>query len=235
MEDFKAGHRQRIKHKYMENKKSFSADYEILELLLTYSIPRVDVKPVAKRLLKECGSLDNVLNLSMDNLKKFEGVGDNTAILINLIKEINLRASKSRNANVKLFKHQNEVLQYFTNILESESNEVIALVSLDNSNRIINLHYIAEGTASEADASPRKIMASVIADNAVSVIAAHNHPNGSPFPSLADINFTINMRDSLKMIGVRLLDHIIVGCDDTISMQSIPQYASYFEDTNKKP
>ncbi len=234
MEDFKTGHRQRIKQKYIENKNSLSADYEILELLLTYSIPRVDVKPIAKRLLKECGGLDNVLNLSIDNLKKIEGVGDNTAILISLIREINLRAAKSRNANIKMFKNHNEVLEYFGNLLNNENNEIIVLVCLDNANRIINVHYISEGTASEASASPRKIMTAVIADNAVSVIIAHNHPNTSPFPSGSDINFTIGLRDTLNTIKVRLIDHVIVGCGDIVSMKSIPQYSGYFKYNDKK-
>lgn len=228
MEDYKEGHRKRIRRKYVENKDSLSNDYEVLELLLTYAIPRMDVKPVAKRLLSTFGGLDNVLNANIDTLKKVDGVGENTAVLISLVKEINIRAQVSKNNNIKTFISTDDIIFYFTNLLCMENNEVLALVSLDSSNRIINTHFISEGTANGAEINKRKIIEVVLADNAVSIVIAHNHPNNDPFPSAEDIDFTLKLRDLLKPIKVRLLDHIIVGEEDTISLRSIKQY-NYFE------
>lgn len=230
MEDFKAGHRKRIKQKYIENKSSFVNDYELLELLLTYAIPRRDVKPVAKQLINTCGSLNNVLNTSIENLEKIEGVGENTAVLISLVKEIRIRANKSKNAAVTRFDTEEEVLEYFFNLLSEETNEKMVVASLDNVNRIINTHIVSEGTSNFAAVNPRKIVEAVIADNASGVIIAHNHPSGISMPSANDLDFTLNIRNLLASVGVRLIDHVIVGEDDAKAISSIPEFKSFFND-----
>lgn len=228
MEDFKAGHRQRIKEKYIENKNNLMHDYEILELLLTYAIPRRDVKPIAKKLLKSCGSLYNVLNTSIDNLAKIDGVGVNTALLINLIRDINARADKSINENVDRFDCTDDMKRYFFNLLASEKNECMAVVSLDNDNRVINKHIVSEGCANSSSVDPRRIFEVLLADNASSAVIAHNHPRGSANPSGEDISFTLRLRDLLKPIGVNLVDHIIVGENDVKSVETIKEYSAFF-------
>jgi len=234
MEDFNKGHRKRIKQKYRQYGSDSLDDYELLEILLTYSIPRRDVKNDAKQLLASCGNLYNVMNTSIENLEKIDGVGENTAILINLAKEINKRANKCKNEKVKRFDTQSDMLRFFINYLSAESNEKIIVVTLDNANRIIKTHQIAEGTANFAVISPRKIMEVVIADNASSAVIAHNHPNGLSAPSAYDINFTLKLRDLLNTVSVRLIDHIIVGEDDALSMRSIKDYSNYFDKTDKQ-
>ncbi len=234
MEDFNKGHRKRIKQKYRQNGSDSADDYELLEILLTYSIPRRDVKNDAKQLLASCGNLYNVMNTSIENLEKIKGVGPNTALLINLAKEINIRANKSKNEKVKRFDTQSDMLSFFVNYLSEECCEKIIVVTLDNANRIIKTHQVAEGTANFAVISPRKIMEVVIADNAASAVIAHNHPNGVSAPSAHDVNFTLKLRDLLNTVGVHLIDHIIVGEDDVLSMRSIKDYSNYFDKTDKQ-
>lgn len=233
MEDFNKGHRKRIKQKYRQNGSDSLDDYELLEILLTYSIPRRDVKTDAKQLLASCGNLYNVMNTSVENLEKIKGVGPNTALLINLAKEINIRANKSKNEKVKRFNTQGDMLNFFINYLSEECCEKIVVVTLDNANRIIKTHQISEGTANFAVISPRKIMEVVIADNASSAVIAHNHPNGLAVPSAHDIDFTLRLRDLLNTVSVHLIDHIIVGEDDALSMRSIKDYSNYFDKTDK--
>lgn len=228
MEDFKEGHRKRIKEKYIENKENLVNDYEILELLLTYSIPRKDVKPIAKTLLKSCGNLYNVLNTSVQNLAKIEGVGLNTAVLLSLVRDINSRADRSMNKNIQRFDSTEDMKTYFYNLLSAEKNERMAVVSLDNNNRIINKHIVSEGCANSSLVDPRKIFEVLLADNAVSAVIAHNHPRGPAQPSAEDISFTLRLRDLLRPIGVNLADHIIVGENDVKSVETIKEYSAFF-------
>lgn len=228
MEDFKEGHRDRIKKKYINDKNSFTDDYEFLELLLTYAIPRRDVKPIAKNILNTFGNLNNALNANLNDLKKVKGVGINTAVLITLVRDINLRADRSKNENVKRFDTDDDMLEFFINLLSCEKNERIAVVSLDNLNRIINTHLVSEGSANFAQVNPRKIIEAVISDNAASVIIAHNHPSGSSKPSGADLDFTLNLRNLLKTFQIILADHVVVGEDGATSIKSIPDCKSFF-------
>ena len=105
---------------------------------------------------------------------------------------------------------------------------MLVLVCLDNANRIIASHVIARGDVNHIDINPRDIMETVLLDNASRVILAHNHPAGSPEPSAGDIDFTLNLRNILSSVNVKLSDHIIVGGEEAISMRSQPRFSRYF-------
>ena len=221
------GHRKRLREKYIKNKSAL-ADYEALELLLTYSVPRRDVKPLAKELINTFGSLNAVLNAEPEALLAISGVGENSAVLINLVRDINIRAEKERNKNKTRFVTTGDVKVYFKNILGLEKNEKIVLVTLDNGNKIINTHVLSEGSAGNAGVDPKTVMRSVINDNAVSAVVAHNHPSGSPRPSDEDVNFTLSLKGLLNSVGVSLLDHVIVGENGEFSMAQSVEYEKYF-------
>lgn len=222
------GHRQRIKNKYLQNPDSLVYDYEVLELLLTYSIPRKDVKPVAKELLSRFGNIENVFSASVNQLVLTEGVGENTAILISLMKNIDSRCRKCRNEERAYLGNYREACEYFRRLLENEPIEKFILASLDNSNRVISCKTIAEGGVSRVTVPPRTVLENVMADNASSIIIAHNHPSGSSNPSADDINYTLNLRALFQKLGIELVDHIIVGESSVLSMRSSHHYSSYF-------
>lgn len=232
MDDYKSGHRNRIKAKYLENSANLVYDYEVLELLLTYAIPRKDVKPIAKELLSRFGSLDKVLSASREQLCSINGIGENSAILIKLVKDINSRCAKSRNDKVKQLSTEQESKEYFENILASESKELFLLASLDNSGRIIACHTIASGDINHIDINPRNIVETVLLDNAARVVIAHNHPFGTQEPSVNDIDFTLNVRNILSSVNVRLTDHIIVGESGSLSMRGDRRFSRYFAKSN---
>lgn len=228
MNDYTSGHRKRLKEKYKSDNNSLY-DYELLELLLTYSIPRKDVKPIAKDLIKHFGSFENIFSAKPELLMQVDGIGENSALLISLLNTINGRISKNRNTNIKELNNSNETKEYFNNLLKDEKNEKIAVLSLDNSNRIISCRIISEGTVNLIEISPRKIIEAVITDNASNVIIAHNHPFGNAEPSAQDIDFTLKTRDLLRPLGINLFDHIIVGEKDVFSMRSSLRFVHYFK------
>lgn len=232
MSDYRSGHRNRIKAKYLENSANLVYDYEVLELLLTYAIPRRDVKPVAKELLERFGSLDKVLSASKEQLCSVNGIGENSAILINLVKDIQSRCAKSKNVKVKQLLSERETKEYFENLLSAETKELFLLASLDNSGRIIACHTIASGDINHIDINPRNIVETVLIDNASRVVIAHNHPFGTAEPSVNDIDFTLNVRNILSSVNVRLTDHIIVGENGSLSMRGDNRFSRYFAKGN---
>lgn len=228
MSEYTNGHRKRLKEKYANESNSLH-DYELLELLLTYSIPRKDVKPTAKDLIKHFGNFENVFNATQSQLMKVNGIGENSATLISLFNTIGDKINKNRNANIKELNNSEEAKEYFVNLLKSERNEKVAVLSLDNSNHIISCRVISEGTVNLIDVSPRKIVEAVITDNASNVIIAHNHPFGDSEPSAKDVDFTLKTRDLLRPLGVELFDHIIIGENDAFSMRSSLRFVHYFK------
>lgn len=232
MSDYKSGHRNRIKAKYLENSANLVYDYEVLELLLTYAIPRRDVKPIAKDLLNRFGSLDKVLSASNEQLCSVNGIGENSAILIKLVKDLQSRCAKSKNVKIKQLLTERETKEYFENILSTETKEQFLLASLDNSGRIIACRNIASGDVNHIDINPRSIVETVLLDNAAKVIIAHNHPSGTPEPSVNDIDFTLNVRNILSSVNVKLTDHIIVGESGSLSMRGDRRFSRYFAKSN---
>ena len=228
MSEHAAGHRKRLKEKYLASSNSLVYDYEALELLLTYSIPRIDVKPIAKELLNQFGSMDNVLNANPTQLQKVNGVGPNTAILISLIKDISVRASKSRSENTKMLNNPKTAIQFFQNMLAEETIEKFLLVTIDNSNKIISCHTLAEGETDYVNVDPRRMFEMVLFDNAPRVMIAHNHPHGNADPSAFDIDFTLKVRNILNSLQIELEDHIIIGETDSLSMRNSYHYSKYF-------
>lgn len=228
MNEYTAGHRQRVKEKFLKNQSAFG-DYELLELLLMYSIPRIDVKPIAKDLLRRFCSLENVFNATPEQLMQVKGVGENSAILINLFSTVKKKISKNKNDNVTHLDSNENSIAFFANYFENERNEQIIAVSLDNSNKIIATRVLSNGLVNASEFSLRKIVDMVAADNPSSIIVSHNHPRGKAEPSAADISFTIKIRDFLRSVNVSFLDHIVVGEDKSLSMRASRTYSKYFK------
>ena len=223
------GHRQRLKAQFFNKPNGEFQDHHLLELLLFYSIPRKDVKPIAYNLINRFGSLENVFKADIPSLMSVDGVGENTAILISLVNAIEVRNQKNKNKDVKHLKSSKASAEYAKNILRSQSSEAVLMITLDNDMRIISDHILSEGSAKRSKVSPHSIVSWVIKDNASSVIIAHNHPNGKAIPSAEDVNFTISVLSLLRTIDVSLKDHVIVGEDDVCCMAIEPKYKGYFK------
>ena len=130
MSNHMSGHRQRLKDRYSAGSSNLTYDYEALELLLTYSIPRMDVKPAAKALIEKFGSLDNVFSADVAQLETVPGIGRNSAILISLVHDLQKRCAKSKNSKVTRLGNADDAEEYFMNLLGSEELEKFVMVRL---------------------------------------------------------------------------------------------------------
>ncbi len=205
------GHRQRIKEKYLKNGINGFLEYEILELLLTYSLPRRDVKPIAKDLLDKFGSLYNIVNANKNALYEVEGIKDSSYILLKLIRDINGYIYKENRLLGKKISGTKELLEYLYIDMGHLKVEVFKVIFLDSQNTLLDEKTLFRGTLDKSYIYPRELVKEIFEKDAKSVIFVHNHPSGKTTPSKADISFTNNIRFLLKELEINLLDHIIIG------------------------
>lgn len=218
------GHRERIRNNYLSGGMENAPDYHLLELFLSIIIPRREVKTIAYDLLNTFDSLEGVINADPEDLMAIDGIGEKSAIGISLIKDIYKRIEINKNSNLKTITSSKEAIEYCRNRLIKEQVETLILVTLSNDGSIIKCHKINSGSANVTSVDVREILAAVIRDKAVSVILSHNHPNGTSEPSAQDINFTLEVRNTLSKINVSLTDHIIVGKDSCETLRDNPRY-----------
>jgi len=218
VEKLKKGHRSRLKKKYFEKGIDILLDYEILELLLSYSIIRKDCKPLAKQLLKKYKKLSNVLNIDTDELLKENGLGKETALFLKFIKDIHKIYLRETKLQKQIYINSSkELFDYLRLDLQNEQEEVFKVVFLNTQNKFIKEEELFRGTIDKNYIYPREIVKKILNYNAKSVIFVHNHPSGIVKPSKADIEITKKMQITLETLDINVLDHIIIGGNDYFS------------------
>jgi len=214
------GHRERLKNRFKKFGLDAFEEHNVLELMLFYSIPRKDTNRLAHKLINEFGSLANVLDAPYEYLKRVEGVGDNTATFLKLIPELCKKYLESRGKeieNLEPVDNTHKLLKYIMPKLIGKRSEVFLLVCLDNKRKVLFCDIIFEGTVNTTNINIRKIIEVIIRYNASAVAIAHNHPGGIAIPSADDINATMKIKEVLDSMNVKLIDHIIVADNDTVS------------------
>ena len=211
------GHRERIKEKFLKNGIDSFAEYEILELLLTYCIPRKDTKPIAKELLNKFKSLDNVFKADFDKLSAVDGLGKNSIAFLKLIGDLPSIIYKDELKNKKLvdketlkISNKDILLKYLRNKIGYEEIEKFYVLYLSSSNEVIEFEENSVGTLDRSSVYPREIYKKIINLNAKSIILAHNHPSDNITPSKCDIELTNEIAKGLKNFGALLIEHIII-------------------------
>lgn len=210
------GHRKRLKSKFLKSPESLN-DYELLEVLLSYSIPRKDVKPIAKELLSKAGSLGEVFNSEQESLKNVYGISDNSSILIALFREIGSRNLFAEIKDKEIFDSPEKVVAFASQKLSPMKDEAFMVIYLDSRNKINEYEIINEGTVNKAVVYPRNVIKNALKHNATGIIIIHNHPSGESSPSANDIHLTELISQAASAMDIKLLDHIIVAGTESFS------------------
>jgi DNA repair protein RadC len=219
-----SGHRARLRERFLNAGIESLGDYEILELLLSFAIPRKDTKPIAKDLIKRFKSVNGVLNASIDALSEIEGVGTQTAALLSLVKEVGAYCLKERVDKGSVVSQRKQVEEYLRMHLGHRKDEYIAALFLDTGNHVLATEIIAEGTVNQCALYPRIILEKALKYKAAAIIIAHNHPGGSVHPSEPDWQITHRLIELGRLLDLSVLDHLIVSQDTVISLRELPRW-----------
>ena len=218
------GHRERVRKKFLENGFNGLEDYEVLELLLFYVIPRKDTKAIAKELIKKFKTLANVLKADTLELKTVNGLGDVAITFLKMMGALPEKIYEDKLKNQKLIKDDKNkitdkevLLSFLRNKIGYEDVEKFYVIYLSSSNEVIAFEESSSGTLDRSSIYPREIYKRVIMENAKSIIIAHNHPSGNISPSKCDIDITNEIAKGLKNFGALLIEHIIITRDSYFS------------------
>lgn len=206
-----AGHRARVKERFLRFEGEGFREHELLELILFYSIPRADTNEIAHALLEEFGSIGKIAEASIDELKCVDGIGDNSAILLRnifLLTKLYLDEEKTVSKKIDTVQKALEIARSKT---MGASRELAFCIMLDSALRLIDVKMVAMGNYNEVEPVIRRVMECCVLSGASSVIFFHNHPSGDVEPSLEDIEFTNLLERELKLVDIDLIEHLIVA------------------------
>lgn len=196
------------------------SDAELLAVLLRTGSKDVSSLGLAYRILSECGSENNLSALCRvgpDKLSKIKGVGKVKTVQILCAIELGRRLMTASRKELLSLSKPEQIAAYFMPRLKDQKQETVWILLLDGKCRLIHEEKIYEGTVKSAMISPREIFISAIEKEAVYLFLLHNHPSGDPTPSTEDLAVTRRVRESGKLLGVELLDHIIIGDQTYVS------------------
>ncbi len=215
-----AGHRQRMKRRFINHGLENFDDHNVLELLLFYALPRGDVNPVAHALMERFGKLSAVFDAPREELMKIDGVGENAAALIKLIPQVSRRYMISRSVSEEdvQLTNSSKAGRFIVPYFHGECEETVYMVSMDAKCKVLSCRLLFRGDVNSAGVSVRKIVETALASKATNVILAHNHPSGIALPSREDEHTTERIAEALRAVDITLADHLVVADDDFVSM-----------------
>ena len=213
------GHWKRLRQRFERGGAEAFLDYELLELLLTFAITNGDLKQRSKDLISRFRGLRGVLDAEPGELKKIDGIGEKSAILIHLVKVLMLAYLEEQMQKRDVLSSPQAVLDFARTKLAGLPHEAFMVIYLDVKNHVLDQEVLHEGTVDRAIVYPRRVLESAIKHNAVGLILSHNHPSGDPAPSQEDKQLTRSVIEAARTIEIRVLDHVIVGRNGYFSFQ----------------
>jgi len=215
-----AGHRARLRRKLLDAGPAAFHDYELLEYLLSLTIPRVDTKPLAKRLLHDFGGIGPLLSSSADTLRR-EGLTDPTIGALKIAEATALRMLEARIEGQPILSSWEALGDYLHAAMAHRLVEEVRVLFLNAKNRLIANEALWQGSVDEASLHVREVIARAIALGATALIIVHNHPSGDPSPSSQDIRLTRDLVEAGRHMKVAVHDHVIVGASGRSSMRAM--------------
>jgi DNA repair protein RadC len=215
------GHRQRLRRKLLDKGPDSLADYELLELLLALALPRIDVKPLAKNLIKEFGSFAGVIAAETAALAKIKGMGEGAIAGLKTVRAAALLMTKQELIDRPVIGNWQKLLDYSRITLAEEKTEQFYLLFLDHKNALIAHERQQTGTIDHAPVYPREVVKRALELSASAIIMLHNHPSGDPTPSKDDVAMTKVVAAAAEKLGILLHDHVVVGRKGHASLRSL--------------
>lgn len=194
------------------------SDAELLALLLRTGLPGKGVLQLGQELLDKFGGIAGLLHAGSADLARIKGLGPAKRAELLAVLELARRALAEQLQERAAFDHPQAVKDYLQLHLGAKKHEVFAVLFLDSQHRLLALEELFRGTLTQTSVYPREVVLRALHLHASAVVLAHNHPSGSVQPSGADTSLTQALKAALSLVDVRVLDHIIIGAGQTLSM-----------------
>ena len=215
------GHRDRLRDRLLERGGASLADHEVLEFLLFGARARGDMKPLAKTLLKEFGSLSRVLTADPESLARVKGMGEVSIGALKIVTEAAARLAREQAMEGDVISSWDKLLAYCRQTMAHQKVEQFRLLFLDKRNRLIADEVQQQGTIDHTPVYTREVMKRALELGAAALILVHNHPSGDTEPSAADIAMTEELRSAAEKLGIVIHDHLVIGRGGHASFRSL--------------
>ncbi len=213
------GHRERLRTRFLSGGHKAMPEYEVLELLLFNAIPRIDVKPLAKRLLAAFGDLNGVVAASEHRLLQVEGATQRVYLQLRIAEAFAQRMAQAKVLDRNVLSSWDDLIVYCRTSMAHRETEQFRILFLDRKNTVIADEEQAIGTVDHVPVYPREVVKRILELNASAIILVHNHPSGDPTPSEQDIAMTEQINAACLAISVAIHDHIIIGKETEFSFR----------------
>ena len=216
------GHRERLRRRFLLGGGRDMPDYELLELLLTIAIPRRDVKPLAKELIRKFGSFAEVVNAPLEELMLVKGVKENTAAVLRIVRECSVRSSwqSLRGMDAPVISDFDAMVDYCRSAMAYLTVEEFRIIFLNSKLYVIGEEIQQRGTVDQVAIHPREVIKSAMMHGASAMILVHNHPSGIVTPSKADMEITKRIKEAAEAVSIRLFDHLIISKSSVYSFHN---------------
>jgi len=209
---------QRPREKLLARGAAALADGELLALLLRTGYKGHGVFALATQVLDECKGFAGLLAATPGQLQAIKGLGPAKRAELLAVMEMARRALKQEMQAAPVFDSPQRVKDYLALQLGGRGHEVFAVLFLDAQHRLLCLEEMFHGTLNQTSVYPREVVKRALALNAAAVVLSHNHPSGVAEPSRADEYLTQTLKAALQLVDVRVLDHVVVGSGQVVSM-----------------
>lgn len=214
-------HRQRLRDRFMKSGLDGFADYEVVELLLTLAVPRMDVKQPAKELIARFGDLRGILDAPIAELRKVKGIGSVGPVALRIIREAATLYLQQAAEQQDSLADPNALQCFWRSKIGALPHEVFQVGYLDSGYRLLRegVETLEEGTVDRAAVYPRRVIEAALRRGAAALVFAHNHPNGQVEPSEQDKVLTRALVLAASTVQIKVLDHLIVSPDRVFSFR----------------
>jgi len=192
------------------------SDTELLAILLRVGSSGKSAVDMARELINQFRTFRNIDSKSFAELKR-KGLGIAKIAQIKAAIEIGKRFLKEKSLSKIKIKTSKDIVDYFIPYMRDMKKEIFKAVLLDGKNKIIKDATLSEGTLTKSIVHPREVIKEAIAESASALVLIHNHPSGEPQPSQDDIEITNRIISACELVGIRVLDHVIIGDNNYFS------------------
>jgi len=204
---------ERPREKLLKQGAAALSDAELLAIFLRTGVKGKSAVDLSRELLNEFGSLRSIMKADLPTFCRGLGLGSAKFTQLQAVLEMSRRHLQEKLEKGDALVNAQATRDYLIAKMRHYDHEVFCILLLDNKHRIMSFKELFNGTIDGASVYPREVVKLVLQENAAAVIFAHNHPSGDSSPSASDRQITQKLKEALALVGVRVLDHFIVGED----------------------